>query len=286
MKKPTTTKYLMFTIFSLGIFLLLFTGFKVFNQPENKLGKDQRSQTSLKLAVGEKPKETTATSTSTTTSSSETTTSSDPRFKLMNQLPKESKTSDWNLVLVNQDHPITTEPDDLVTFNNVSVSSKIKDPLNEMFQGALKDGITLEMVSGYRSVSYQQTLFQKSINDALAKGMTEEEAKTEALRFRTEPGTSEHHTGLCADIYDADWSNKNGTLVGDYGNEPGGQWLKNNCATYGFIIRYPEGKTAETHIEYEPWHLRYVGVENAKFITENNLCLESFINLLQQREEN
>lgn len=280
-KKRIVSKYKNIMILTVSLFLVLLMGLKIFSKIETTHAKIKTVKEEVTLASSDSKKNRTTTSTNSETKSSETILE-----KQLKSLPKESKTSDWNLVLVNRDHPITTEPDDLVTFNNVSVSSKIREPLNQMFQGALKDGITLEMVSGYRSVSYQQTLFQKSINDALAKGMTEEEAKTEALRFRTEPGTSEHHTGLCADIYDADWSNKNGTLVGDYGNEPGGQWLKNNCATYGFIVRYPEGKTAETHIEYEPWHLRYVGVENAKFITENNLCLESFINLLQQREEN
>ena len=58
-------------------------------------------------------------------------------------------------------------------------------------------------------------------------------------------------------------------------------WLEENCADYGFVIRYPDGKTDITGISYEPWHLRYVGGEVAQYMMENDLCLEEFLALYE-----
>lgn len=200
-----------------------------------------------------------------------------------NDLPSNVSLTDWDLQLVNQDHPIKKEPDDIVQFQGLPVSKKIVPALEKMFAAAKKENINLVVVSGYRSVDYQRQLFQQSIDEAKAKGMNDEEAKKEALRYRTEPGTSEHHTGLACDIIDTDWEVKDGSLEGAYGKTPGGVWLANHGADYGFVVRYPEGKKAISHIEYEPWHMRYVGVENAQYMKKNNLCLEEYVALLEKK---
>jgi D-alanyl-D-alanine carboxypeptidase len=68
-----------------------------------------------------------------------------------------------------------------------------------------------------------------------------------------------------------------------YGDEPGAKWLAEHAREYGFIVRYPEGKEDITKITYEPWHFRYVGVEHAKYIEENHLTLEEYIDLLKEK---
>ena len=105
--------------------------------------------------------------------------------------------------------------------------------------------------------------------------MTLLEAETEARKVVAYPGTSEHQLGLCADIMD----NKDTTMKAEeVENLPLLKWLKEHCAEYGFILRYPKDKQALTGW-YEPWHFRYVGEEAAKYMTENDLCLEEFIAL-------
>lgn len=191
------------------------------------------------------------------------------------------KIGDWALQLVNRNNPIKQEPTDIGEFQGYPVDSKIIPALTAMTADAKKDGINLQVVSAYRSVSYQDQLFQESVTDGLNHGLSQDKAKTEALKYRTEPGTSEHHTGLACDIVDTAWNEKNGDLVDSYGDEPGGKWLAANGANYGFIVRYPKDKEKETYIEYEPWHMRYVGIENAKYMKEHGLCLEEYVALLK-----
>lgn len=188
---------------------------------------------------------------------------------------------DWQLKLVNRDNPIKEEPTDIGEFQGYPVDSKIIPPLTAMVAGAKKDNIDLVLVSGYRSVSYQEQLFKESLNEGLNHGLELAEAKKQALKYRTEPGTSEHHTGLACDFVDTAWNEKNGELIEDYGQEPGGKWLAQHAVEYGFIVRYPKNKEKETYIAYEPWHLRYVGIENAKYMKEHDLCLEEYVSLLK-----
>src|SRR5699024_1120015 len=115
-------------------------------------------------------------------------------------------------------------------------------------------------------------------------GMSEEEANKKAKEYLTEPGHSEHHTGLALDIVDEAWIVAGNDLEPEYAEEPSQHWLEETMTNNGFILRYPEGKEEVTGILYEPWHFRYVGVENAKFIVENKLALEEFVELLSLRE--
>lgn len=90
------------------------------------------------------------------------------------------------------------------------------------------------------------------------------------------PGTSDHQTGLGADIVDQYYS----SLSVDTVNARFLTWLADNCADYGFVIRYPSDKVSITG-RNEPWHVRYVGDAAARFMTEHNLCLEEFVALYQ-----
>ena len=122
-------------------------------------------------------------------------------------------------------------------------------------------GYPMEVLSGYRSYQYQEQTFAywESLYGT---------ARAEQISARA--GTSEHQTGLAFDI---------SSLNVSYINTYEGKWLNENCWKYGFIIRFPDGCQNHTGYSYEPWHIRYVGVELAKQIHENSCCLEHYLGL-------
>lgn len=137
---------------------------------------------------------------------------------------------------------------------------------NRMQSDAAIQGISLSIRSGYRSYSKQNTLY----NNYVAR-----DGKALADTYSARAGYSEHQTGLAADINSLDQS---------WINTPEGQWLNNNCYKYGFIIRYPQGKESITGYMYEPWHIRYVGVEIATVLYNggNWLSLEEYLGITSE----
>ena len=132
------------------------------------------------------------------------------------------------------------------------------------------------VTSGYRSLEMQTDIFDSRVNDLVYGGMTWEEAEAEAATAVALPGTSEHQIGLAVDIVDtASWD-----LEEFQEDLPAQKWLMEHCWEYGFILRYPNGKTDSTGIIYEPWHYRYVGEELALELRDNGLTLEEYLNSL------
>lgn len=132
----------------------------------------------------------------------------------------------------------------------------------EKLQSAAKlDGYSMPLVSGYRSYNTQ-----KSIYNSYVQRWGKEYTDT----VSAQPGHSEHQTGLAFDV---------GELNSNYGNTKEGIWLKENCHKYGFIIRYLKGKEDITGYSYEPWHIRYVGVEIATKIMSQNITLEEYLGI-------
>lgn len=125
------------------------------------------------------------------------------------------------------------------------------------------------VVSGYRSYDYQVNLHDYYVN--LYGSET-------AVLYSMRPGHSEHQTGLALDLGNAD-----GTCAVDdicFASTPAGEWAEANATDYGFIVRYPEGQMATTGINYEAWHLRYVGVETATIMAGEGIpTLEDFMGL-------
>lgn len=196
---------------------------------------------------------------------------------------------DWNLVLVGPYNEIAQEvsEDQLsVLSGSYQVDNRIVDAYNQLATAAEAAGHPLVIVSAFRSVAYQQEVFDTSVNRRVnEENIPYEQAVAEASEQVTQPGFSEHHTGLAVDVVDADWYNNYSAVASDlldqaYGEQPGAQWLAENCAQYGFIIRYLDGREDITGITYEPWHLRYVGVESAEYIMSHNLTLEEYLALL------
>ena len=137
-------------------------------------------------------------------------------------------------------------------------------------------GCKLYLGSGYRSVERQTALFKRKTNSFMAEGFSREEAEKQAAMWVARPGTSEHNTGLAADIVSADWYSKHSDLTADFEDTPEFEWLYAHCADYGFILRYPRGKENVTGVTYEPWHYRYVGKDAAKAIMQAGGTLEEY----------
>lgn len=186
--------------------------------------------------------------------------------------------SPW--VIVNKRRPL--KPKDYVptiTLPNVAlkygpdaesmhVSTLMAPHLAKLFAAAQRAGHPLVLASGYRSYQYQVKVYKSEVN-AYGKSQADEES--------ARPGYSEHQTGLAADVAPADGSC---ALKQCFGRTATGQWLAAHAYQYGFIIRYPAGKQAVTGYEYEPWHLRYLGVKAATAMhQQGSRTLEAFFNL-------
>lgn len=138
------------------------------------------------------------------------------------------------------------------------------DALERLFQAGEKEHVELYGVSGYRSYARQKQIYDKNI-------ATRGQAATDAVSAK--PGSSEHQTGLTIDV---SARSVNFRLDQSFGDTTEGQWLAENAHLYGFIIRYPYGKTEITGYSYEPWHIRFVGKTIATYLYENKLTLEEY----------
>ena len=186
---------------------------------------------------------------------------------------------DWRLILVNKQNPI---PDDyeavMVPFRGgVTIREEIKGPLDEMFDAAAKEGITLQACSGYRSHEHQQALFDRKIRTYTGQGLSYLDAFRIGSYSVIIPGTSEHELGMALDIVTPGYT----SLNEGFANTGAGRWLKNNAFKYGFILRYPKGKEYITGIIFEPWHYRYVGKEAAVDIRNSDMTLEEYLEELE-----
>ncbi len=174
----------------------------------------------------------------------------------------------WNLLLVNDYNPMPekTEITLVETKYGERIDERIMPYITEMLSDAEKSGFTPEITSGYRSRESQQDIFDSRKKEYRALGHTKKEAESLANEYVAKPGYSEHETGLAVDINSSDGDSRELYM-----------WLEANCHKYGFIIRYPAGKEKITGIEYEPWHLRYVGENTATYLQQNNLTLEEYL---------
>lgn len=202
--------------------------------------------------------------------------------RLLSELPEGVSYEDWNLILVNPSQALPENFDIELTEvdNEQRIDSRIVEAWTSWKEAALQEGHRLFFASGYRDVSRQENNFNRTVQEHMNEGMTEEEAIEKAKEYLTEPGHSEHHTGLALDIVDEEWIVAGYGLDPEYEGEASQKWLVDTMSDYGFILRYPAGKEEITDINYEPWHFRYVGIENAKFMEENDLTLEEYVELL------
>lgn len=182
---------------------------------------------------------------------------------------------DWRMMLVNQWNPLPEgfEVDTVEVERGYRFDRRAADKLTAMLDGCRDAGLRPLICSAYRSQDYQTGLFEKQVRKQEANGLSGEDAVQAAGEVVAVPGTSEHQLGLAADICSMDYQ------LLDEGQEqtPEYQWLREHCAEYGFILRYPPDTTAITGIIYEPWHFRYVGEEAAAYIMEQGITLEEYL---------
>src|SRR5699024_5276408 len=207
--------------------------------------------------------------------------------QLIQNLPKEAHVEDWDLVLVNAWVALAEDCEpQLVEVDNVQrIDERVVAACNCWKEAAAEAGHRLFLASGHRTVERQRNNFDQQVNEYLNEGLSEEEAVERAKEYLTEPGHSEHHTGLALDVVDEEWIMEGNGLVPEYDTQDSQQWLVDTMTDYGFILRYPEGKEEITGILYEPWHFRYVGLENDQFMVEHELVLEEYLDLLALRDE-
>ena len=183
--------------------------------------------------------------------------------------------TEWNLRLANYENIL---PEDFeIEVANIDKTRQFDARaikyLNQMMNDMKKDGITNVWVqSAYRSIERQKELYDNSVKKYLAQGKTQEEAEKLTDEYINKPGASDHNLALAVDFNYVD--NKFEDLKGF-------KWLQENAEDYGFILRYPKDKVDITKISYESWHWRYVGEEHAKKMNELHMCLEEYIEYLQ-----
>ena len=161
------------------------------------------------------------------------------------------------ILVVNKSYPLPS------SYNPGGLTSEFSNAFNKMQSDAANYGVSLRIISGFRSYSRQNTLY----NNYAAR-----DGRDAADRYSARPGHSEHQTGLAADI---------NSLEQSWGNTKEGKWLNDNCYKYGFIIRYVKGKESITGYIFEPWHIRYVGVDTAKALYNNGnwITLEEYLGI-------
>jgi len=144
---------------------------------------------------------------------------------------------------------------------NPGENKEAKNALKKMQADASALGFDLRLLSGFRTYSYQEGLYNRYVK---------RDGQKAADTYSARPGHSEHQTGLAFDV---------GQLKNSFGDTPSGKWLAQNCHLYGFIIRYPQGKSHITGYVYEPWHIRYLGVDIATKVKESGLTLEEYLEI-------
>lgn len=186
---------------------------------------------------------------------------------------------DDSLIVVNKTRslPTTWKPKDLkilkVPYKGRPEARYLRkeaaDALEKLFEKAKKDSVKICAISGFRSYELQKVVHTKYVSRL---------GKNVAGTVSAPPGYSEHQTGLAVDISSG---SVNYQLVTSFGSTREGKWLSQNADDFGFILRYPEGKTSITGYSYEPWHIRYIGIEPAKDIATKGLTFEEYLNVGQ-----
>ena len=266
MEEQKLNKKKVFMVIAIPILIIIFINSKKAKNIEvSGRGTDiKESQSTVETNIHNDTTNSSTLTTNTSTSSTQTT--------------NKVEITDWRLRLANYDNLL---PEDFeVELANIDNS---KDPkqfdaravkyLKDMINAMKKAGNTnIWCQSTYRSVKRQKELYDASVQKYLKQGKTQEESDKLTLEYINKPGGSDHNLGLAVDF---NYVDNSFAQTSEY------KWLLKNAENYGFILRYPEDKEDKTKIAYESWHWRYVGEENAKRMNELNMCLEEYVEYLQ-----
>lgn len=178
----------------------------------------------------------------------------------------------WELTLVNLQYCLpegyAPELAAAVEGSNVRLDARVAPAYQKMYEAAKADGCTLTPYSGYRTYDRQEDNYNRRVEYYVGQGFSEAEAKAKTQERILPAGCSEHNMGFAMDI---------GSASADFVSTKEFSWLCEHACEYGFILRYPENKTAVTGVMYEPWHWRYVGEKAAKDMRESGQCLEEYL---------
>lgn len=152
-------------------------------------------------------------------------------------------------------------------YNPGGLTPETNDAFDKLVQGAANDGINIYLSSGFRSYSLQSQIYNQYCADY---------GQAQADTFSARPGYSEHQTGMAIDVNIIDDS---------FAGTPEAIWIENHCFEYGFILRYPKGKDNITGYKYEPWHIRYIGIDKAKAVHDSGLTLEEYLGITSEYSE-
>ena len=186
---------------------------------------------------------------------------------------------DWELLLVNRDHITKELNPDITEVDGVQVDSRIAKNVQEFLAAAQAIDPNYHLISGYRSVAYQEQLYNSYVQQEMAAdpSLTEAQAEKQVQTYSQPPGASEHQTGLAIDMSTIDSLNEaDPTTVAK---------VVSLAPQYGFVLRFPDGKTSSTGVGYEDWHFRYVGKASAEYMTKHNLTLEEYVALLKEKSK-
>ena len=180
--------------------------------------------------------------------------------------------AEWNLKLINKWNLIDTsyQPPLATYAGSYKFDSRAIDKLRSLVNAS--NG-RIRVTSAYRTADVQNNLYVKEVNSLINKGIPRSKAEEEAAEAVARPGTSEHQLGLAVDFLFKGYS----SLLTEYENTETYRWMLDNCAKYGFILRYPKDKTDITGVMFEPWHFRYVGEQAAQEMMSRGLTLEEYL---------
>ncbi|PKM52878.1 MAG: D-alanyl-D-alanine carboxypeptidase [Firmicutes bacterium HGW-Firmicutes-5] len=236
------------------------------NENQAEAGSKKNTQTTAQTTAKE-----TDTAANTQTTTAEQSTQTETKEELKTTTTENATGADSVITLVNKNHSISANyvPGDLVTVDlpstrDTQLRSIAAEGLTKLFKAAEGAGLELYCCSGYRSYETQSELYAWNVDTYGVDG---------AELVSARPGMSEHQLGLAMDVTSA---SVGFDLQESFGTTSEGQFIKENAHKYGFIVRYPQGKTDITGYAYEPWHLRYLGVDVATAIYNSGKTMEEY----------
>ena len=192
------------------------------------------------------------------------------------RMPAPQESCDDPRVLVDRSHALPPDyvPEDLDPLwaygiptlggGEMLLRREAAEHLGRLVNDAAADGEELVVASAYRSYAHQQASYARLTSIY----------GTEAGEMSATPGHSQHQLGTAVDFTNAAAGYE---LWQPFGETTAYWWLTRHAREYGFVLAYPSGKEAETGYRWEPWHYRYVGVENAERLEESGLSLQEFL---------
>ncbi len=225
----------------------------------SKKGSNLEDASNVNVSVSDSAITTTADTTTTSTTTEDTTPQHDVQVV-------DGATYIDGILIVNKSYSIPAEYqgynggyDDFKPEVPQGLFPEVVEAYNQLKADSDAEGLNVYMASGYRSYYYQERVYNS---------YCEVDSPEVVDTYSARPGYSEHQSGYAFDL---------NTIDDSFADTPEGKWIDENCYKYGFIIRFPKGKEDITGYQYESWHLRYVGVDVATYIHENNLCLEEYL---------